>query len=162
MSLKSGTNILYWRTTGIVVGGKMVKPVLLKNIQIEGNAYLDIFRLLNYTFNTLKDYKWHFFVCSGVAYTSECFLCRPGWFSSAPGSSSCQPCPSNTFSTKGASSCTACPENHYSRKHTHVITAWRMVYHKSSDLSQYLHCYELRLCCRYNWFYPAAAVKNNK
>lgn len=57
-------------------------------------------------------------VCPGVAYTSECFLCRPGWFSPAPGSSSCQPCPSNTFSTKGASSCTACPENHYSRMHT--------------------------------------------
>lgn len=36
VSLKSGTNILYWRTTGILVGGKMVKPVVLKNIQIEG------------------------------------------------------------------------------------------------------------------------------
>ncbi|CAG04166.1 unnamed protein product, partial [Tetraodon nigroviridis] len=36
VDLKSGTNILYWRTTGIVVGGKMVKPVLLKNIQIQG------------------------------------------------------------------------------------------------------------------------------
>lgn len=36
MNLKSGTNILYWRTTGILVGGKMVKPVLLKSIQIEG------------------------------------------------------------------------------------------------------------------------------
>lgn len=86
VSLKSGTNILYWRTTGILVGGKMVKPVLLKNIQIEG-----------------------------VAYTSECFPCRPGWFSPTPGSSSCQPCPSNTYSVKGASSCTPCPEHHYSR-----------------------------------------------
>uniref|UniRef100_A0A674BW37 Endosome-lysosome associated apoptosis and autophagy regulator family member 2b n=1 Tax=Salmo trutta TaxID=8032 RepID=A0A674BW37_SALTR len=37
VNLKSGTNILYWRTTGILVGGKMVKPVLLRNIQIEGN-----------------------------------------------------------------------------------------------------------------------------
>ncbi|TNN36329.1 UPF0577 protein-like [Liparis tanakae] len=87
VNLKSGTNILYWRTTGILVGGKMVKPVLLKNIQIEG-----------------------------VAYTSECFLCRPGWFSAAPGSSSCQPCLSNTFSTKGASACTSCPEHHYSHE----------------------------------------------
>uniref|UniRef100_A0A8C8DLK7 Endosome-lysosome associated apoptosis and autophagy regulator family member 2b n=1 Tax=Oryzias sinensis TaxID=183150 RepID=A0A8C8DLK7_9TELE len=83
--LKSGTNILYWRTTGILVGGKMVKPVLLRNIQIEG-----------------------------VAYTSECFPCRPGWFSSMPGSSSCQPCPSNTYSVKGSSSCTPCPEHLYS------------------------------------------------
>eukprot|EP00066_Takifugu_rubripes_P007346 XP_003972802.2 PREDICTED: UPF0577 protein KIAA1324-like [Takifugu rubripes] len=87
VNLKSGTNILYWRTTGILVGGKMVKPVLLKNIQIEG-----------------------------VAYTSECFPCRPGGFSPAPGSSSCEPCPSNTFSIKGASSCTLCPEHHYSRE----------------------------------------------
>uniref|UniRef100_A0A672J1D1 Si:dkey-153k10.9 n=1 Tax=Salarias fasciatus TaxID=181472 RepID=A0A672J1D1_SALFA len=87
VNLKSGTNILYWRTTGILVGGKMVKPVLLKTIQIEG-----------------------------VAYTSECFPCRPGWFSPAAGSSSCQPCPSNTFSMKGTSSCTACPEHHYSHE----------------------------------------------
>lgn len=36
VSLKSGMNILYWRTTGILVGGKKVKPVLLRNIQIEG------------------------------------------------------------------------------------------------------------------------------
>ena len=36
VNLNSGTNILYWRTTGILDGGKMVKPVLLKNIQIEG------------------------------------------------------------------------------------------------------------------------------
>uniref|UniRef100_A0A665V221 UPF0577 protein KIAA1324-like n=1 Tax=Echeneis naucrates TaxID=173247 RepID=A0A665V221_ECHNA len=53
-------------------------------------------------------------VCSGVAYTSECFPCRPGWFSSSAGSSSCQPCPSNTYSVKGSSSCTPCPEHQYS------------------------------------------------
>lgn len=57
-------------------------------------------------------------VNTGVAYTSECFPCRPGWFSSVPGSSSCQPCPSNTFSIKGASSCTPCPNHHYSRTYT--------------------------------------------
>lgn len=87
VNLNSGTNILYWRTTGILVGGKMVKPVLLRNIQIEG-----------------------------VAYTSECFRCRPGWFSPAPGSSSCLPCPRNTASSKGASSCTPCPKNQYSHE----------------------------------------------
>lgn len=57
-------------------------------------------------------------VNTGVAYTSECFPCRPGWFSSVPGSSSCQPCPSNTFSIKGTSSCTPCPNHHYSRTYT--------------------------------------------
>uniref|UniRef100_A0A3Q1KDL3 MRH domain-containing protein n=1 Tax=Anabas testudineus TaxID=64144 RepID=A0A3Q1KDL3_ANATE len=80
----TGTHTL---TTGILVGGKMIKPVLLKSIQIEG-----------------------------VAYTSECFPCRPGWFSPVPGSSSCQPCPSNSFSIKGASSCTRCPEHYYSHE----------------------------------------------
>lgn len=50
VNLKSGTNILYWRTTGILVGGRTVKPVLLKNIQIEGeasNAPRDIHELYN-------------------------------------------------------------------------------------------------------------------
>ncbi|KAG7267849.1 hypothetical protein CRUP_023865 [Coryphaenoides rupestris] len=88
VNLKSGTNILYWRTTGILVGRKMVKPVLLRSIQIEG-----------------------------VAYTSECFPCRPGWFSAAGGSSSCTPCPRNTSSGKGASDCTPCPPHHYARTH---------------------------------------------
>ncbi|XP_035257144.1 endosome/lysosome-associated apoptosis and autophagy regulator family member 2-like [Anguilla anguilla] len=82
VDLKSGTNILYWRTTGILLGTKVVKPVLLKNVQIEG-----------------------------VAYTSECFPCKPGTFSKTPGSSSCDLCPRNTFSGKGASSCTHCDKD---------------------------------------------------
>ncbi|XP_072290983.1 endosome/lysosome-associated apoptosis and autophagy regulator family member 2 [Eucyclogobius newberryi] len=79
VNLKSGTNILYWRTGGVVMGSKVVKPVLLKNIQIEG-----------------------------VAYTSECFPCKPGTFSQVPGSSACEACPRDTFSGHGASSCTPC------------------------------------------------------
>ncbi|XP_072241815.1 endosome/lysosome-associated apoptosis and autophagy regulator family member 2 isoform X1 [Leuresthes tenuis] len=79
VSLKSGTNILYWRTGGVLMGTKVVKPVLLKNVQIEG-----------------------------VAYTSECFPCKPGTFSRAPGSSTCEPCPRDTHSGHGASSCTPC------------------------------------------------------
>ncbi|XP_076119419.1 endosome/lysosome-associated apoptosis and autophagy regulator family member 2 [Alosa pseudoharengus] len=86
VNLKSGANVLYWRTTGIMVGAKVVKPVLLKNIQIEG-----------------------------VAYTSECFPCKPGTFSHEPGSSSCEPCPRDTYSGRGASSCTSCnQDSHYS------------------------------------------------
>ncbi|XP_054631621.1 endosome/lysosome-associated apoptosis and autophagy regulator family member 2 isoform X1 [Dunckerocampus dactyliophorus] len=79
VNLKSGTNIMYWRTGGVLMGAKAVKPVLLKNIQIEG-----------------------------VAYTSECFPCKPGTFSRVPGSSSCEPCPRDTYSGHGASSCTSC------------------------------------------------------
>uniref|UniRef100_A0A4W6DDT8 Endosome-lysosome associated apoptosis and autophagy regulator family member 2a n=1 Tax=Lates calcarifer TaxID=8187 RepID=A0A4W6DDT8_LATCA len=79
VNLKSGTNILYWRTGGVLMGTKVVKPVLLKNVQIEG-----------------------------VAYTSECFPCKPGMFSRVPGSSMCEPCPRDTYSGHGASSCTPC------------------------------------------------------
>ncbi|XP_061617993.1 endosome/lysosome-associated apoptosis and autophagy regulator family member 2-like isoform X2 [Phyllopteryx taeniolatus] len=85
INLWAGTNILYWRTTGILVGVKMAKPVLLKDIKIEG-----------------------------VAYTSECFPCRPGWYSASAGSSFCRPCPADTFSGKSSASCAACPEKHYS------------------------------------------------
>uniref|UniRef100_A0A8C1MVU7 KIAA1324 like n=1 Tax=Cyprinus carpio TaxID=7962 RepID=A0A8C1MVU7_CYPCA len=77
VNLNSGTNVLYWRTTRVTLGSKAVKPVVLKNIRIEG-----------------------------VAYTSECFPCKPGTFSRAPGSSSCEPCPRDTYSGRGASSCT--------------------------------------------------------
>ncbi|XP_031794491.1 UPF0577 protein KIAA1324-like homolog isoform X2 [Sarcophilus harrisii] len=80
--LKSGTNILYWRTTGILMGSKVVKPVLVKNITIEG-----------------------------VAYTSECFPCKPGTFSDKPGLSNCQICPRNTYSEKGAKECIKCKED---------------------------------------------------
>uniref|UniRef100_A0A673NCA6 UPF0577 protein KIAA1324-like homolog n=2 Tax=Sinocyclocheilus rhinocerous TaxID=307959 RepID=A0A673NCA6_9TELE len=99
VNLKSGTNILYWRTTGMLLGGKPVKPVLLKNIQIEG-----------------------------VAYTSECFPCRPGTFSKTPGSSSCDLCPRNTYSGKGASSCTPCSKTHKCSmiRCTFVFVGWEV------------------------------------
>ncbi|KAM4747919.1 endosome/lysosome-associated apoptosis and autophagy regulator family member 2 [Rhinophrynus dorsalis] len=79
--LKSGTNILYWRTTGILMGSKVVKPVLIKNITIEG-----------------------------VAYTSECFPCKPGTYSDEPGSSFCKICPRNTYSDRQAKECIKCNE----------------------------------------------------
>ncbi|XP_056655440.1 endosome/lysosome-associated apoptosis and autophagy regulator family member 2 isoform X2 [Monodelphis domestica] len=82
--LKSGTNILYWRTTGILMGSKVVKPVLVKNITIEG-----------------------------VAYTSECFPCKPGTFSDKPGLSHCQVCPRNTYSEKGAKECIKCKDTQF-------------------------------------------------
>uniref|UniRef100_A0A8C1G629 KIAA1324 like n=1 Tax=Cyprinus carpio TaxID=7962 RepID=A0A8C1G629_CYPCA len=98
VNLNSGTNILYWRTTRVTLGSKAVKPVLLKNIRIEG-----------------------------VAYTSECFPCKPGMFSRTPGSSSCEPCPRDTYSGRGASSCTPCnTKTHYAcmYMHTQVIYKW--------------------------------------
>ncbi|XP_078275547.1 endosome/lysosome-associated apoptosis and autophagy regulator family member 2-like [Rhinoraja longicauda] len=81
VTLKTGTNILYWRTTGILLGQKMAKQVLLKGVYIEG-----------------------------VAYTSVCFPCKPGTYSDVAGSSACKHCPRNTFSAHGASSCQKCNE----------------------------------------------------
>lgn len=34
--LKTGNNVLYWRTTGYMVAGSEAKPVLLRNIGISG------------------------------------------------------------------------------------------------------------------------------
>ncbi|XP_076849513.1 endosome/lysosome-associated apoptosis and autophagy regulator family member 2 isoform X2 [Brachyhypopomus gauderio] len=95
VNLKSGTNVLYWRTTGVALGAKVVKPVLLKNVQIEG-----------------------------VAYMSECLPCKPGMFSGSSGSSSCEPCPRNTYSGRGASSCTPCnTSSHYALEAAAVCEA---------------------------------------
>lgn len=44
----------------------------------------------------------------GVAYTSECFPCKPGTFSRVPGSTACDPCSRDTYAGHGASSCTPC------------------------------------------------------
>lgn len=49
----------------------------------------------------------------GVAYTSECFPCKPGTFAAAAGSSSCQLCPANSFSSKGATACQPCEPTAY-------------------------------------------------
>lgn len=48
---------------------------------------------------------------TGVAYTSECFPCKPGTFSDKPGSFICQVCPRNTYSEKGAKECIRCDED---------------------------------------------------
>lgn len=49
-----------------------------------------------------------FMLRPGVAYTSECFPCKPGSFSRVPGSSACEACPRDSYSGHGASSCTPC------------------------------------------------------
>ncbi|XP_026189393.1 UPF0577 protein KIAA1324 [Mastacembelus armatus] len=84
VELNKGNNVLYWRTTTYTLQGSAVKPVLLKNIAI-----------------------------SGVAYTSECFYCKPGTYSAKPGSARCAPCPADTYSTKGATVCHQCEPDKY-------------------------------------------------
>ncbi|KAK1152277.1 UPF0577 protein KIAA1324-like isoform X1 [Acipenser oxyrinchus oxyrinchus] len=85
LQLGRGNNVLYWRTTGFSMDTSDPKPVLVKNI-----------------------------IITGVAYTSECFPCRPGTYTSKRGSSVCNPCPKNTYSNKGATVCQQCDQDKYS------------------------------------------------
>ncbi|CAL8368427.1 unnamed protein product [Lota lota] len=84
VKLNQGTNVLYWRTTAYALQETTVKSVLLRNIAI-----------------------------SGVAYTSECFLCKPGTYSAKPGSARCGPCPADSYSNKGATVCHQCEPDTY-------------------------------------------------
>ncbi|KAM7032570.1 endosome/lysosome-associated apoptosis and autophagy regulator 1 isoform 4-T4 [Acridotheres tristis] len=84
VELSRGNNVLYWRTTAFSVWSKVPKPVLVRNIGI-----------------------------TGVAFTSECFPCKPGTFAPAAGSAACQPCPADTFSGKGATACQPCDPETY-------------------------------------------------
>ncbi|KAJ8017113.1 hypothetical protein DPEC_G00014390 [Dallia pectoralis] len=84
LELNSGNNVLYWKTTSFALPGSAVKPVLLRNIAI-----------------------------SGVAYTSECFHCKAGTYSSKPGSARCNPCPADSYSNKGATVCQQCGPDQY-------------------------------------------------
>ena len=59
-------------------------------------------------FHPPSSFSFCHFLLPGVAYTSECFPCKPGTFSHSPGSSTCDPCPPDTYSGRGASSCTPC------------------------------------------------------
>lgn len=106
------------------MGTKVVKPVFLKNIQIEGrnppppppkqppNHPQKSFNMKPYLISPSSSLLLP--SPTGVAYTSECFPCKAGTFSHAPGSSACEACPRDTFSGHGASSCTPCnTSTHY-------------------------------------------------
>ncbi|XP_033008391.1 UPF0577 protein KIAA1324 homolog isoform X2 [Lacerta agilis] len=85
VELSQGNNVLFWRTTAFSVWSKTPKPVLVRNIEI-----------------------------TGVAFTSECFPCKAGTYTAKLGSSFCQPCPANSYSSKGATSCHQCEPAMYS------------------------------------------------
>ncbi|XP_057676462.1 endosome/lysosome-associated apoptosis and autophagy regulator 1 [Corythoichthys intestinalis] len=84
VQLNKGNNVLFWRTTAYSLHGRIDNAVLLRNIAI-----------------------------SGVAYTSECFRCKPGTYSSKPGAARCAPCPADTYSNKGATVCHQCEPDKY-------------------------------------------------
>ncbi|XP_064632414.1 endosome/lysosome-associated apoptosis and autophagy regulator family member 2-like isoform X4 [Lineus longissimus] len=82
MNLKSGVNILYWKTIDINRDSEHnIKPVLIKEIMIDG-----------------------------VAFTSECTMCKGGTYS-PKGASECSPCAVNTYSAKSAETCAPCDKN---------------------------------------------------
>lgn len=56
----------------------------------------------------------------GVAFTSECFPCKPGTFAPTAGSTACQPCPADTFSGKGATACQPCDPDTYAGEKGHT------------------------------------------
>ncbi|NWS78789.1 K1324 protein, partial [Crotophaga sulcirostris] len=94
VELSHGNNVLNWRTTAFSVWSKVPKPVLVRNISI-----------------------------TGVAFTSECFPCKPGTYAPTAGSSACQPCPPNTFSSKGATTCQPCDPTTYAEPGSASCTA---------------------------------------
>lgn len=102
VELSRGNNVLYWRTTAFSVWSKVPKPVLVRNIGITGRWARGggAPAVPHPTLST--------FLLPGVAYTSECFPCKPGTYAAAAGSSFCQLCPANTFSSKGATACQPC------------------------------------------------------
>ncbi|XP_051952744.1 endosome/lysosome-associated apoptosis and autophagy regulator family member 2-like isoform X2 [Xyrauchen texanus] len=132
VNLNSGTNILYWRTTRVTLGAKAVKPVFLRSIRIEG-----------------------------VAYTSECFQCKPGTFSHTPGLSSCEPCPQDSYSGRGASSCTPCnTKTHYASEGS-AMCRRRPPCSKSDYIQTYSPCDEKgKTQVMYKWVEPQICLED--
>lgn len=116
LELNSGNNVLYWRTTTYTVQGSVVKPVMLRNIAISGrfSPLVCSSLFLPQLLFPVNDYKLIGGFLSGVAYTSECFQCKPGTYSAKPGSARCTPCPAKTYSNKGATVCLQCDQDKYS------------------------------------------------
>ncbi|KAI1230844.1 hypothetical protein IHE44_0008276, partial [Lamprotornis superbus] len=105
VELSRGNNVLYWRTTAFSVWSKVPKPVLVRNIGITGRGVSGVTHSPPRYLSLLP--------LPGVAFTSECFPCKPGTFAPATGSAACQPCPADTFSGKGATACQPCDPDTY-------------------------------------------------
>ncbi|BFZ10557.1 hypothetical protein BsWGS_13596 [Bradybaena similaris] len=86
VDLKTGMNVLQWRTVGNLLESEYssINPVLIRKIEI-----------------------------TGVAYTSECTKCASGTYSSG-GAAFCQACPADHFSVYGAVQCQPCLQSEYS------------------------------------------------
>lgn len=131
VELNRGNNVLYWRTTAFSVWSKVSKPVLVRNIAITGTekrlgsgvcCWLPglLASRGGWAMGPRASVSWINldFLCHsfspGVAYTSECFPCKPGTYASKQGSSFCKLCPVNTYSNKGETSCHPCDPDKYS------------------------------------------------
>lgn len=72
---------------------------------------------------------------SGVAYTSECFHCKPGTHSEEPGSARCTLCPADTYSNKGATVCQQCDSDQYSGLHDYIYVVFDPFFYLDTVLS---------------------------
>lgn len=82
VSLDKGINLLTWKSTGLLLGSKtQLRSGIIKEIEI-----------------------------TGVAFTTKCHPCNPGYFSNSQGSDWCEPCASGTFSKAGAIECSPCDD----------------------------------------------------
>lgn len=117
VELSRGNNVLYWRTTAFSVWSKVPKPVLVRNIGITGAWEQE--RGAGRSHNPPIPRSLSPLPLPGVAFTSECFPCKPGTFAPAAGSASCQPCPADTFSGKGATACQPCDPDTYAGERGH-------------------------------------------
>ncbi|XP_065323950.1 endosome/lysosome-associated apoptosis and autophagy regulator family member 2-like [Gordionus sp. m RMFG-2023] len=87
IDLKSGQNIIIWRSAGVIESPSLTMAILIQKIQIEG-----------------------------VAYASQCDKC-PAGTSSPNGSTECPSCSENYYTPlPGSPSCLACPSHKYSPK----------------------------------------------
>lgn len=131
VELNRGNNVLYWRTTAFSVWSKVSKPVLVRNIAITGTETRLCSGVCCWLPGLLASRGgWElvpgalvsrlnlYFLChsfsAGVAYTSECFPCKPGTYAAKQGSSFCKLCPANSYSNKGETSCHPCDADKYS------------------------------------------------
>lgn len=83
----------------------------------------------------VNDYKVTDGFLSGVAYTSECFHCKPGTHSAKQGSARCAPCPADTFSNKGATVCHQCDRDKYAGMHVYISNAHKDQSYNWRDLT---------------------------
>ncbi|OWF54250.1 UPF0577 protein KIAA1324-like homolog isoform X2 [Mizuhopecten yessoensis] len=133
--LKTGLNVIIWRTMGLNIGDTKTKykPVMIRKIEV-----------------------------TGVAYTSECTKCRAGTHSSKEGAQFCTPCDVNTFSERGAAQCNPCDAaTLYSRKGASKCLARPVCTDRDYYETQAPCNSEQKTYTEYKWILPQVCREND-